>query len=193
LPQTTGWGTTFGGTPARLWLPGSLQGILVPYGLFGPGFVEAQWQVDGGVWHTNGAVVSGLSLTNHTVTFSNVSGWATPAPQTVSVSSNSFATAIGIYNRLYFEFEYGNFSGTIAITGYNGPGGTVTIPGTINGLLVTSIGPNAFQNINYLYSVTMPNSVTDIGAGAFQNCSGLTNVTVLPQLKMDFSAIWVST
>ena len=31
-------------------------------------------------------------------------------------------------------------NGTITITGYTGPGGAVTIPGTINGLPVTSIG-----------------------------------------------------
>jgi hypothetical protein len=33
---------------------------------------------------------------------------------------------------------------TVTLTGYTGPGGTVTIPGTLNGLPVTSIGTNAF-------------------------------------------------
>ena len=38
------------------------------------------------------------------------------------------------------EFNYTTNNGTITITGYTGPGGAVTIPSTINGLPVTSIG-----------------------------------------------------
>ena len=37
-------------------------------------------------------------------------------------------------------YTYTTNNGTITITGYTGPGGAVTIPGTINGLPVTSIG-----------------------------------------------------
>ena len=38
------------------------------------------------------------------------------------------------------QFTYTTNNGTITITGYTGSGGAVTIPGTINGLPVTSIG-----------------------------------------------------
>ena len=41
---------------------------------------------------------------------------------------------------LYFTVNYG----TITITGYSGSGGAVTIPSTITGLPVTSIGKGAF-------------------------------------------------
>jgi hypothetical protein len=57
----------------------------------------AQWQVDGGAFQSSGATVSGLSVGNHTVSFSTISSWTTPANQTVSVSANSSATATGIY------------------------------------------------------------------------------------------------
>jgi hypothetical protein len=69
-----------------------------------------------------------------------------------------------------------NADNTLTITGYSGPGGVVTIPGTINGLTVTSIGTNAFQ-YSSLTSVTIPNSVTSIGDAAFFS-SSLANVTI---------------
>ena len=69
-------------------------------------------------------------------------------------------------------------NGTITITGYTGSGGAVTIPDTINGLPVTSIGFRAFFYCTSLSSVTIPNSVTSIGDYAFSSCGSLTNVMV---------------
>ena len=70
------------------------------------------------------------------------------------------------------QFNYTTNNGTITITGYTGPGGVVTIPGTINGLPVTSIGDVAFYNggrpLPYtLICITIPDSVTSIGDYAF--------------------------
>lgn len=58
-------------------------------------------------------------------------------------------------------------SGAITITGYTGPGGEVTIPGTIDGLPVTGIGPAAFIFGRDVTSVTIPGSVTNIASGDF--------------------------
>ena len=74
-------------------------------------------------------------------------------------------------------FTYTTTNGTINITGYTGSGGAVTIPSTINGLPVTSIGDKAFLNATSLTSITIPGSVTNIGVGAFAGCN-LTNVTI---------------
>src|SRR5450830_1721029 len=71
-----------------------------------------------------------------------------------------------------------NSDNTITITGYTGSGGAVTIPSTINGLPVTSIGNGAFAGFTSLASVTIPNGVTSIGNSAFYYCSGLTSVTI---------------
>jgi uncharacterized repeat protein (TIGR03803 family) len=72
--------------------------------------------------------------------------------------------------------DYTTNNGTITITGYNGPIGAVIIPGTINGLPVTTIGTNAFWGCSSLTSVTIPSSVTSIRTNAFAGCTSLISV-----------------
>jgi hypothetical protein len=78
------------------------------------------------------------------------------------------------------QYDYTtNADGTsLTITGYTGPGGALTIPSNIDGLIVTNIGQGAFQGLTNLTSVTFPDSVTNIGAGAFADCDSLTNLTI---------------
>ncbi len=179
---TSGWSSTFDGIPAvMLSAPnpaGSLQVTITPAGAITAG---AQWKVDGGIPQPSGATVLGLSVGNHTVSFTTVSPWMTPSNQTVSVSANSTATATGIYTEpVQYQFTYTtNADGvTLTITGYTGPGGAVAIPSTINGLPVTSIGTNAFNANKSVTDVTIPNSVTSIDDQAFYNCTSLTSVTI---------------
>jgi hypothetical protein len=75
-------------------------------------------------------------------------------------------------------YTYTTNNGTITITGYTGIGGAVTIPSTINGLPVTSVGEFAIASKSSLTSVTIPNSVTSIGRAAFLSCYSLTNFTI---------------
>ncbi len=76
------------------------------------------------------------------------------------------------------QYTYTTDNGTITITGYTGPGGDVTIPSTVNGLPVTSIGNYAFYNNTSMTSVTIPDSVTYIGYSAFWDCFSLTSVRI---------------
>jgi hypothetical protein len=54
----------------------------------------------------------------------------------------------------------------------------VTIPSSIDGLPVTSIGDGAFSNCYNITNVTIPFGVTNIGAFAFLGCNRLTDVTI---------------
>src|SRR5579871_2951456 len=76
------------------------------------------------------------------------------------------------------QFTFTTNSGTLTITGYTGPGGALVIPSTTNGLAVTAIGTNAFENHTSLTSVTIPNSVSNIWDGAFENCTSLAGITI---------------
>ena len=53
--------------------------------------------------------------------------------------------------------------------------GTLTIPATINGATVTTIGANSFVGLQ-ITDVTIPDTVTIISAGAFSGCSSLVRV-----------------
>ncbi|MGC9941777.1 MAG: leucine-rich repeat domain-containing protein [Verrucomicrobiota bacterium] len=75
------------------------------------------------------------------------------------------------------EFTYTTDNGAVSITGYNGSGGAVTIPDTINGLPVTGLDDYAFYQ-TFLTSVEIPDSVTNIGDSVFGSCSDLTNIIV---------------
>jgi hypothetical protein len=79
---------------------GSLQVSISP-----PNSVEAgaQWSVDGGAWQTNEAIVGGVSVGAHTVSFYPVTGWTTPASQMVSVTLDQ--TTLATVN---YVFETGS-------------------------------------------------------------------------------------
>ena len=83
-----------------------------------------------------------------------------------------------------YTWTYQINSGTAEI--YNGgdsaispsPTGSLTIPATLGGKPVTSIGSYAFYYCTGLTSITIPSSVTSIGSYAFDYCYGLTNITI---------------
>jgi hypothetical protein len=72
-----------------------------------------------------------------------------------------------------FEFN----ASTNTITGYRGSGGNVSIPSSIGGVAVRTIGDNAFRNRTNITGVTIPNSVTSIRRGAFEG-TGITSITI---------------
>lgn len=58
------------------------------------------------------------------------------------------------------------------------PTGTITIPPSLGGLPVTSIGELAFLSCYDLTAVIIPETVTNIGRSAFNGCSGLSNLSI---------------
>jgi len=94
LDGATGWGTTFSQQPTSLWSSPSLRTFLRPDDAVLGG---AKWQVDGGDWLESGATVTNLADGDHTISFSTVSGWLSPASQTVKVTGGECAIALGSY------------------------------------------------------------------------------------------------
>ena len=78
------------------------------------------------------------------------------------------------------DYTYTTNAGAITITGYHGSGGAVTIPSTITGLPVTSIGYRAFYANASLTNVTIGAGVTNIGLWALGGCPHLGTITADP-------------
>lgn len=77
------------------------------------------------------------------------------------------------------QFTYTtNGDGTLTITGGCLFCYQMVVPSTINGLLVTRIGTNAFYANTNLTSVVIPVSVTEIGASSLRECPKLVSVTI---------------
>lgn len=73
---------------------GSLTVVFLPKGIS----TNAYWQVVGDTNHyTAGSTVTNLSPGNHTISFGPVSNYVAPANQTVTIVSNTVATAAGVY------------------------------------------------------------------------------------------------
>jgi BspA type Leucine rich repeat region (6 copies) len=78
----------------------------------------------------------------------------------------------------YGDFSYSTVGTNVTITGYTGPGGTITIPNTISNMPVTSIGDRAFYNKVNVTNVIIPDKVISIGTSAFYQCNNMTNVLI---------------
>ncbi len=75
------------------------------------------------------------------------------------------------------DYEVSDDGTYVSIVSYSGTSLSVTIPDTYNGLPVTEIKANAFENSN-IQSVTVGDNVTLIGNQAFRGCSELKSVTI---------------
>jgi hypothetical protein len=101
---TTGWdgyiATAFavGGVDAVMLTPetGSLDVTISPPAAVSAG---AQWTVDDGILNDSGATVTNLLVGSHTVSFTSVSGWITPANQTVTIKNAVTTKATAVYTK----------------------------------------------------------------------------------------------
>jgi BspA type Leucine rich repeat region (6 copies) len=82
------------------------------------------------------------------------------------------------YKNNYGIWTYTTANGAITITGYTGLGGDVTIPDTMHGLPVVSIGNYPFHHCTSLMNFAIGGSVTNIGYRAFYSCASLADVAL---------------
>ena len=80
--------------PAQSGLAGPLQVTITPAAAVTAG---AQWQVDEGTLQNSGATITNLAAGNHTVSFTSVSGWNTPANETLTITNGAATTVTGVY------------------------------------------------------------------------------------------------
>ncbi len=119
-----------------------------------------------GVMLASGAAVDGAGAWIETL--SGVSALTASAGRITVTTGESTAT-----------LSYGYLDdGTIAITGCSSATGDLEIPSEINGVAVTGIEEYAFDDCQYLTSITIPDSVIYIESNAFYNCSSLTSITI---------------
>ena len=96
------------------------------------------------------------------------------------------ATTDGYLGHLGYSLSYGK----VIITDCNmSASGALTIPATIKGYPVTTIGDWAFAHCDSLTSVTIPDSVTTIGKYAFYYCTSLTSVTIPDSVTTDRKSV----
>ncbi|MEO5365854.1 MAG: leucine-rich repeat domain-containing protein [Magnetococcus sp. WYHC-3] len=88
------------------------------------------------------------------------------------------------------QWEFTTSDNAITIVRYNGPGGEVVVPGTLNGLPVTTIGAKAFFQSTNLTRVTIPASVKEIGEYAFGMCSNLKGVYFMSSAPVFKSSVF---
>jgi len=137
----------------------------------------------------NGGVRNGV------LSMSNVSLGSFVARGLIAVSALAFAATAQA------QFSYNTNNGGITITGYTGSCGpnhggplggcTVTVPCTINGLPVTSIGDSAFADATNVNEIILPDNLANIGSSAFSNCVWMDGIVMPANLPhIDDYAFW---
>lgn len=99
------------------------------------------------------------------VLFSGIS--YVPVQHGMSVITAEAAT--GTYEHL----SYSLYEDHAEITGFDGAVSTVTVPETIEGVPVTVIASQAFEENSALKKLTLPDTITEIGRYAFWNCQNM--------------------
>ena len=99
-----------------------------------------------------------------------------------SVDLSNIASAMiteGTTEALTTDYAYiMNDDGTISVSGYTGSDTDLTVPGLIDGYVVTGIADHAFEANADIKSITLPNGLITIGESAVSDCSSLTTVVI---------------
>jgi uncharacterized repeat protein (TIGR02543 family) len=92
-----------------------------------------------------------------------------------------YDTDSGVYSLGGYAFTVENDAASIV--GYTGNATKLSLPATLGGIPVKSIGRYAFYQNKRLTSVTVPKSVTSIGEGAFNECTSLKSIVIPDGVK----------
>ena len=176
---------------------GALEVMII---LAGNSSARAEWQLDGGPLHTNKAVVSGLVPGNHTINFSKVAGFTTPAGQMVPVTARQTTLVTGNYpvaipNAGSLQVMISPSASVNAGAQWRvGSGAWQTNGGIVADLSVTS-HTLSFNSISGWttppsQTVSITNSQTTLATGSYVLQTGSLQVTILPSAVITAGAKW---
>ncbi len=80
-------------------------------------------------------------------------------------------------------YEYTEVNGGVEITRYKGKRKYVTVPSEIDGKTVVGIGSQAFQGLDRLVRVELPDTLTYIGYLSFADCGRLSRIDIPDNVK----------
>ncbi len=167
---TAGGTTTATGTYVQQ--TGSVQVTLGPAGAVTAG---AEWNVDGGVWQSSGAVVSGLPVgVSHTINYKSITGWNSPSSASVTITNNGTTSVTGTYVEQFGSVTVTLAPATAVTAGaqWNVDGGAWQASGaTVGGLSVGSHAVAYYQMTGWAsppsQSVAILNSQTTAVTGMY--------------------------
>lgn len=108
--------------------------------------------------------------------FSCIAGLVLPAQTIFADENNVYQDSQGV--------TYREYDGYYEVSDYSGSGGEVTIPSEINGIPVTEVGWDAFDDINLKTDIYLPDSITTIESFAFSHSSGVVSVRLPSGLQI---------
>jgi hypothetical protein len=179
---------------------GSLQVTIEPAGAATNG---AMWEVDG-TTNESGVTVSNLSVGSHTVSFTTISNWNTPANLNVTITNGETTTATGVYTMIG-SGPSGALTVTLMPTNVVSSNAQWQVDGgsnQISGATVTNLSPGphtvSFTTISNWntpanLSVTITNGETTIATGIYTTGApsfGSLSVTLLPVAAVSSGALW---
>ena len=81
------------------------------------------------------------------------------------------------------EWKYQDIVDGVEITTYTGSAAKVSVPNSLGGRIVKSIGNNAFYGLSAITNIEIPETIVSIGKNAFSYCNGLSEF-VVPDLSL---------
>lgn len=110
----------------------------------------------------------------------------------VAYKEGKFRSSIATFSAFIIPFANENeltidSSGTLLL--YSGTSTNITLPDSVGGIQIKSIGSNAFANSD-ITEIVIPRSVTQIGSSAFENCIKLRTISAFGATKIGENALF---
>ena len=139
LAGTSGWSNTFAGCPTvMLNAPNPFGSLQVTVNPPEAAIAGAFWRADQGIPQPSGATVVGLSVGTHSISYSTIGHWTTPANQTVTVMASQTTTTNATY---IVDAQLGAYANAIL-----------------------SLHPVAYWQLNETNQVPVADTITNIGS-----------------------------